>query len=67
MIILRDLYTEEMKHFTTIYQLCKYLYKLGVAKQKDNYMGVKRAIKNGTTVYKHYLVYETKEPNKETH
>ena len=58
MIIIEDGYTHKREIFKTIYQASKYFYESGVTKNKNSITGIKNALKQGTTVYKHYFVYE---------
>lgn len=58
MYILEDVYTKERHSFSNTYQIGKYLYEKGIAKSIKIQTAIKRAIKNGTAIYKHYFIFE---------
>lgn len=58
MILLENIHTKETHSFSSCYQAGKYLYQKGIAKSLQNQTAIQRAIKKGTTIFKHYIVYE---------
>ena len=58
MYLLKDIYTDQMRVFPTIYQISKYFYDSGISKtiKSDSY--IKKHMKKGLVVYKHYLLLE---------
>lgn len=58
MYLLKDIYTDQKRIFPTIYQISRYFYDSGISKtiKSDSYL--KKNIKIGRVVYKHYLLLE---------
>lgn len=58
MYLLKNVYTDQKKTFSTIYQISKYFYDSGISKTIKSESYLKQTIQDKRVAYKHYLIFE---------